>query len=171
MGRGTHLTQGRGTTGEKITIRVNGTERRLEVERSRSLLSVLRTELELTGAKYGCGSGECGACTVLVDGKAVRSCVTPISQVEGRSVITIEGLASEGALPSVQQAFLETEAFQCGYCTPGMIMGAVALLRANLNPTELEIKQAMSGHLCRCGIYARVVKAIRLAATRLREQA
>ncbi len=157
-------------TSEKITLRVNGAERRLAVERSRSLLSVIRTELGLTGAKYGCGSGECGACTVLVDGQAVRACVTPVSQVEGRSVVTIEGLANEGALHPVQQAFLETEAFQCGYCTPGMVMSAVALLRTNPTPTELEIKQAMAGHLCRCGVYARVVKAIRLAAARLREQ-
>jgi aerobic-type carbon monoxide dehydrogenase small subunit (CoxS/CutS family) len=156
-------------SGEKITIRVNGAEYRLEVERSRSLLSVLRLELGLTGTKYGCGSGECGACTVLVDGQAVRSCVTPISRVEGRPVLTIEGLARGGELHPVQEAFLQAEAFQCGYCTPGMVMGAVALLRANPSPTELEIKQAMAGHLCRCGVYPRVVKAIHLAADKLRE--
>ncbi len=166
------LAKGSGmAAGEKIILKINGVERRFEVERSRNLLSVLRTELGLTGTKYGCGSGECGACTVLVDGQAVRSCITPISQVEGRSVVTIEGLASEGVLHPVQQAFLETEAFQCGYCTPGMVMGAVALLRSNSAPTELEIKQAMAGHLCRCGVYSRIIKAIRLAASRMREQA
>ncbi len=155
-------------TGQPILIRVNGTEHRLEVERSRSLLGVLRTELGLTGTKYGCGSGECGACTVLLEGRAVRACTTPISHVEGRSVTTIEGLAKEGRLHPVQEAFLEVQAFQCGYCTPGMIMGAVALIHQNPSPSELAIREEMSGHLCRCGSYSRVVRAIQLAAAKMR---
>jgi aerobic-type carbon monoxide dehydrogenase small subunit (CoxS/CutS family) len=151
-----------------ITIRVNGVERQLEVDRSRSLLSVLRTELGLTGTKYGCGAGECGACTVLLDGRAIRSCTTPVAHAIGRSVTTIEGLEKDGALHPVQEAFLEAQAFLCGYCTPGMIMGAVALLRVNPAPSELDIRQAMAGHLCRCGAYGRIVNAIQLAAARLR---
>jgi aerobic-type carbon monoxide dehydrogenase small subunit (CoxS/CutS family) len=151
-----------------LIIRVNGVERRLDVDRSRSLLSVLRTELGLTGPKYGCGVGECGACTVLLDGQAVRSCATPVAHAIGRSVTTIEGLEEDGQLHPVQDAFLEAQAFLCGYCTPGMIMGAVALLRANPTPSELEIREAMAGHLCRCGAYDRIVRAIQLAAARLR---
>jgi len=152
-----------------IILRVNGAERRLDVDRSRSLLSVLRTELALSGTKYGCGAGECGACTVLLDGRAVRACATPVGHAIGRSVTTIEGLEKDGALHPVQEAFLEAQAFLCGYCTPGMVMGAVALLRANPTPSELEIREAMAGHLCRCGAYGRIVKAIQLASARLRE--
>ncbi|MFB3881792.1 MAG: (2Fe-2S)-binding protein [Armatimonadota bacterium] len=152
----------------RLTIRVNGIEHRLEVDRSRSLLSVLRTELALTGAKNGCGTGECGACTVLIDDLAVRSCTTPVAHAVGRSVTTIEGLERDGALHPVQQAFLEAQAFQCGYCTPGMIIGAVALLRANPNPSELEIRDALAGHLCRCGSYRRIIEAVGLAAQRMR---
>ena len=155
-------------TAEPILIRVNNTEHRLQVEGWRSLLSVLRLELGLTGAKYGCGTGECGACTVLVDGQAVRSCVFPVSQARGRSVTTIEGLARKGALHPVQEAFLEAQAFQCGYCTPGMILGAVALLKERPDPTELEIREALVGHLCRCGVYARVIRAVQLAAGKMR---
>lgn len=153
---------------EPILVSVNGTEHRLEVAGSRSLLSVLRTELGLTGAKYGCGEGECGACTVLLEGRPVRACTTPISHAHGREVVTIEGLAEEGKLHPVQEAFLEAQAFQCGYCTPGMIMEAVALLWRKPRPSELEIKEAMSGHLCRCGTYSRIVKAIHLAADTMR---
>jgi aerobic-type carbon monoxide dehydrogenase small subunit (CoxS/CutS family) len=155
-------------TSNAIIVRVNGVERQLDVDRSRSLLSVLRTELGLTGTKYGCGAGECGACTVLLDGRAVRSCSTPVAHVIGRSVTTIEGLEEDGQLHPVQDAFLEAQAFLCGYCTPGMIMGAVALLRANPAPSELEVREAMAGHLCRCGAYGRIVRAIQLAAARLR---
>jgi aerobic-type carbon monoxide dehydrogenase small subunit (CoxS/CutS family) len=154
--------------GSSLIIRVNGVERQLDVDRSRSLLSVLRTELGLTGTKYGCGAGECGACTVLLDGRAIPSCTTPVAHAIGRSVTTIEGLEKEGALHPVQDAFLEAQAFLCGYCTPGMVMGAVALLRANPAPSELDIREAMAGHLCRCGAYRRIVKAIQLAAARLR---
>ena len=153
---------------EHIVIRVNGVDRKLQVERSRSLLSVLRGELGLMGTKYGCGAGECGACTVLLAGEPVRACTTPVSHAEGRAVTTIEGLGKEGALHPVQQAFLDMQAFQCGYCAPGMIMGAVALLRKNPHPTELEIKQGMAGHLCRCGSYDRIMRAIQLAAERMR---
>ncbi|HUU53404.1 MAG TPA: (2Fe-2S)-binding protein [Armatimonadota bacterium] len=156
-------------TARPIVIRVNGTERSLGVERSRSLLSVLRTELGLTGTKYGCGSGECGACTVLLQGQPVRACTTPVSHAEGRSVTTIEGLVREGQLHPVQQAFLEVQAFHCGYCTPGMIMEAVALLRKNPNPTELTIREEMAGHLCRCGTYGRVIRAIQSAAAKMRK--
>jgi len=155
--------------GGGIRIRVNGTPYGLKVDASRSLLSVLRIDLRLTGTKYGCGAGECGACTVLVDGEAVRSCILPVGHVEDRSVTTIEGLAPEGRLHPVQEAFLQTQAFQCGYCTPGMIMGAVALLRSNQDPTELEIRQALAGHLCRCGVYSRIIRAVQLAAARMSE--
>ena len=157
-------------TARPIVIRVNGTEHSLRVERSRSLLSVLRTELGLTGTKYGCGSGECGACTVLLDGQAVRSCSTPVSHTDGRAVTTIEGLkGKEGGLHPVQQAFLDQQAFQCGYCTPGMIVEAVALLRRNPNPTALAIREAMGGHLCRCGTYGRIVRAVQAAAAKMRK--
>jgi len=158
-------------TGRRFRIRVNGTDHRLEVEPSRTLLSVLRTDLGLTGTKNGCGAGECGACTVLVDGQAVQACTVPVSFVDGRSVTTIEGLAKDGALHPVQQAFLEAQAFQCGYCTPGMILETVALLRAKRNPTELEIREALSGHLCRCGCYDRIVKAVQIAAEKMRRPA
>jgi aerobic-type carbon monoxide dehydrogenase small subunit (CoxS/CutS family) len=152
----------------RLVLRVNGAERQLDVDRSRSLLSVLRTELGLTGTKYGCGAGECGACTVLLEDRAVRSCTTPVGHAAGRSVITIEGLEKDGGLHPVQEAFIETQAFLCGYCTPAMIMGAVALLRANPSPSGLDIREAMSGYLCRCGSYHRIIRAIQLAAARMR---
>ena len=152
-------------TARPIAIRVNGIEHSLRVKRSRSLLSVLRTELGLTGTKYGCGSGKCGACTVLLEGRPVRACTTPVSHADRRSLMTIEGLAAkDGSLHPVQQAFLDVQAFQCGYCTPGMIMEAVALLRKDPNPTALAIREGMAGHLCRCGTYNRVVRAIQAAA-------
>jgi aerobic-type carbon monoxide dehydrogenase small subunit (CoxS/CutS family) len=135
---------------ETVSFQVNGVERELKVSGSRNLLSVLRHELGLTGAKYGCGVGECGSCTVLLDGRAVRSCAVPISAVAGRSVTTIEGLGGEDGLHPVQEAFLETQAFQCGYCTPGLIMSVVDLLRRKPDPTEPEIRDALAGNLCRC---------------------
>jgi aerobic-type carbon monoxide dehydrogenase small subunit (CoxS/CutS family) len=147
-----------------IVLDVNGTEHRLDLAGDESLLSVLRDRLELTGTKYGCGEGQCGACTVMVDGRPVRSCRTATASVAGKKIITIEGLSRGGALHPVQQAFLDAEAFQCGYCTPGMIMSAAALLAANPHPSEEAIVRAMNGNLCRCGTYPRIVRAIQLAA-------
>src|SRR5918993_1317488 len=127
---------------------------------------VLRTELDLTGAKYGCGEGQCGACTVLVDGQAVRSCVSPVGTLEGKAITTIEGLAAApAALHRVQQAFADADAMQCGYCTAGMIMSAVALLSRQADPSEEQIVRAMNGNICRCGTHPRIVAAIRAAAS------
>jgi len=148
-----------------FTLRVNGRERRVDVPASESLLSVLRNELDLTGAKYGCGEGQCGACTVLVDQQPVRSCVSPVGTLQGKSITTIEGLApAPGALHRVQAAFARDDAMQCGYCTAGMIMSAVALLARRPNPTDEEIVQGMNGNICRCGSHPRIVAAIRRAA-------
>ena len=133
-------------------------------ESERSLLGVLRDDLDLTGTKYGCGEGQCGACTVLVDGAAVRSCITSVGSVAGKKITTIEGLEQNGRLHPVQSAFLEAGALQCGYCTPGMIMSAVALVAKNRNPAPAEIAAAMQGNVCRCGTYPRIVKAIQAAA-------
>ncbi len=133
-------------------------------ESERALLGVLRDDLDLTGTKYGCGEGQCGACTVLVDGAAVRSCITSVGSVAGKKITTIEGLEQNGRLHPVQSAFLEAGALQCGYCTPGMIMSAVALVAKNRNPAPAEIAAAMQGNVCRCGTYPRIVKAIQAAA-------
>jgi aerobic-type carbon monoxide dehydrogenase small subunit (CoxS/CutS family) len=140
----------------------------VEAEPGDSLLSVLRYDLNLTGSKYGCGEGRCGACTVLLDGQAARSCVTPLKAAAGKPITTVEGLATGDRLHPVQEAFLEAEAFQCGYCTPGMVVATVALLRATPDPTEQEIVRALDGNVCRCGTFPRIVKAVRLAARRLR---
>jgi isoquinoline 1-oxidoreductase subunit alpha len=147
-----------------LELQVNGTRRRVEVDGERSLLSVLRDELDLTGAKYGCGEGQCGACTVLVDGRAVRSCLTQAASVEGKQVTTVEGLERNGDLHPLQEAFLAVDAMQCGYCTAGMIMSGVGLLKKTPNPTDAEILRAMEGNICRCGTYPRIVAAIRQAA-------
>jgi aerobic-type carbon monoxide dehydrogenase small subunit (CoxS/CutS family) len=147
-----------------IELEVNGTKHRLDVDPQRSLLDVLRNDLELTGAKYGCGEGQCSACTVLLDGRAVHSCITPVGGAAAKRVTTVEGLERDGELHPVQQAFLDEQALQCGYCTPGMIMGAVALLASNPDPSEAEIVDGMNGHICRCGTYPRIVAAIRRAA-------
>jgi aerobic-type carbon monoxide dehydrogenase small subunit (CoxS/CutS family) len=152
-----------------ITLIVNGTERKAEAAAGESLLSVLRYRLGLTGTKYGCGEGQCGACTVVLEGKAVRSCLTLAESAAGKKVLTIEGLSQDGRLVPVQQAFLDEEAFQCGYCTPGMIMSAHALLADNPQPSEEEIKQRMNGNVCRCGTYPRIVAAIRRAAAGARK--
>ncbi|MGA8604841.1 MAG: (2Fe-2S)-binding protein [Thermoplasmata archaeon] len=145
-------------------IRVNGVDHPVLLDADRSLLDVLREELGLTGAKYGCGEGECGACKVLVDGVAVRSCMTPVAEAVGRSITTIEGLAHGDRLHPVQQAFADTGAFQCGYCIPGMIIAAVSLLETNPHPTEKEVRTAMDGNICRCCGYLRILEAIRRAA-------
>lgn len=146
-----------------IHLHVNGEDRVVDVPPETSLLSVLRERLGLTGTKYGCGEGQCGACTVLVNGMARRSCITPVIRVAGSQVLTIEGLASQERLHPVQQAFLEVEAFQCGYCTPGMILTTVALLRQNPSPSEAEIIEFLNGNLCRCGTYPRILRAVRRA--------
>jgi aerobic-type carbon monoxide dehydrogenase small subunit (CoxS/CutS family) len=152
-----------------ITLIVNGTERKAEAAPGESLLSILRYRFGLTGTKYGCGEGQCGACTVLLEGKALRSCLTPAESAAGKKVLTIEGLSQDGRLAPVQQAFLDEEAFQCGYCTPGMIMSAHALLAANPQPSEEEISQRMNGNVCRCGTYPRIIAAIRRAAAGARK--
>ena len=149
---------------ERISeIYVNGTRLKVDADAERSLLSVLRDDLDLTGSKYGCGEGQCGACTVLIDGQAVRSCITKIRGVVGKKIITIEGIEKNGRLHPLQEAFIEADALQCGYCTPGMIMSGVALLSKNPNPTEAEIIRSMEGNVCRCGTYPRIVTAIRKA--------
>jgi aerobic-type carbon monoxide dehydrogenase small subunit (CoxS/CutS family) len=146
-------------------LRINGREHRVDVPATESLLSVLRHELDLTGAKYGCGEGVCGACTVLVDGQAVRSCVAPVSTLPGKAITTIEGLAAgPGTLHRVQEAFAREDAMQCGYCTAGMIMSAVALLARRPDPSDEQIIQGMNGNICRCGSHPRIVAAVRRAA-------
>jgi nicotinate dehydrogenase subunit A len=147
---------------------VNGAARPVDVDEDRSLLGVLRDELDLTGAKYGCGEGRCGACTVLVDGQAVRSCLAKVGALQGKAITTIEGLEKDGRLHPLQQAFLRAGAMQCGYCTPGMIMAGVGLLESNHAPSEQDVVKAMDGNVCRCGTYPRILTAIRLAAQAMR---
>lgn len=149
-------------------LQVNGSSRRIDADPERSLLSVLRDDLELTGCKYGCGEGRCGACTVLVDGQPLRSCITPVSNVEGKQIRTIESLEENGRLHPLQQAFLDMNAMQCAYCTPGMIMSALGLLNKNPNPSVQDIARSMEGNICRCGTYTRIVQAIRKAAQELK---
>jgi aerobic-type carbon monoxide dehydrogenase small subunit (CoxS/CutS family) len=148
-------------------LHVNGVRRRIDADAERPLLSVLRDDLDLTGSKYGCGEGRCGACTVLLDGRPVRSCTTPLSATAGKQVRTIEGLAQGERLHPLQEAFLHADAYQCGYCTPGMIMSACALLAQQANPTREEIIRFMNGNICRCGTYPRIVSAIQEAARAL----
>ncbi|WP_428937948.1 (2Fe-2S)-binding protein [Fontivita pretiosa] len=148
---------------ETFNFQVNGKAVTVTTERDRSLLEVLREDLKLTGTKYGCGEGACGACTVLIDGAKTLSCSTIVAEADGKSITTIEGLAKGQVLHPVQQAFLECEGFQCGYCTAGMIMGTVALLEKTPNPTGSEIEQAMNGHLCRCCSYPNILRSIRRA--------
>jgi aerobic-type carbon monoxide dehydrogenase small subunit (CoxS/CutS family) len=149
----------------KITeLDVNGKRLKVEADAERSLLSVLRDDLDLTGTKYGCGEGQCAACTVLIEGQPTKSCLTKVGAVAGKRIVTIEGLAPEGKLHPVQEAFLEADALQCGWCTPGMILGAVGLLKRTPHPSETEITSGMNGHICRCGTYSRIVKAIQIAA-------
>jgi aerobic-type carbon monoxide dehydrogenase small subunit (CoxS/CutS family) len=149
----------------KITeLLVNGAKRRVEADTERTLLSVLRDDLDLTGCKYGCGEGECGACTVLVDGAPRRSCRTPVSTVGTKPITTVEGLETDGRLHPLQQAFLDLDAMQCAYCASGMLMSGVALLKKNPNPSREEIVRAMDGNVCRCGCYPRIIAAVHQAA-------
>jgi nicotinate dehydrogenase subunit A len=143
---------------------VNGSRRRIDADPDRTLLSVLRDDLDLTGTKYGCGEGQCAACTVLIDGTPTKSCLTKVGAVAAKRVVTIEGLAVGGKLHPVQEAFLEADAMQCGWCTPGMILGAVGLLQRTPHPSEADIVSTMNGHICRCGTYSRVVQAVQMAA-------
>jgi nicotinate dehydrogenase subunit A len=154
-----------------IQLRLNGRPTTLDTDDSRKLLWVLRTDLGLTGAKYGCGAGACGACTVLIDGRAVRSCVTPLSAARDREVTTIEGLERDGALHPVQQAFLEHGGFQCGYCTPGMILTAAAFLRENPAPGREAISARLEHNLCRCGAHTRILDAVEAASQTTAAQA
>jgi nicotinate dehydrogenase subunit A len=151
----------------RYALRVNGKDRDVDAEPADSLLAVLRDDFGLTGSRFGCGEGQCGACTVLLDGAAARSCVMPVSSVGAKTITTIEALADGDRLHPVQQAFLDVEAFQCGYCTPGMVMAAVGLLKTNPNPSESDIVRLMDRSVCRCGTYPRIVKAVRLAAERM----
>lgn len=153
---------------EKISFALNGKPTSLAVDSERMLLWVLRTDLGLTGTKYGCGAGLCGACTVIVDNKAVRSCRLPVKGVEGKEVLTIEGLASNGKLHPIQQAFAKHDALQCGFCTPGMILNAYSLLSKNSRPSREDIIRGMEGNLCRCGAHTRIVDAIQSAAEEMK---
>jgi aerobic-type carbon monoxide dehydrogenase small subunit (CoxS/CutS family) len=150
------------------TLRVNGRVHEVDADANDSLLTIIRGDLGLTGSKFGCGEGHCGACTVLLDGQPARSCVTPISAAAGKPVTTIEGIADGGRLHPVQEAFLEAEAFQCGYCTPGMVMATIALLKQSPDPSGQDIARLMDRNVCRCGVYPRIVRAVRLAAQRMK---
>ena len=152
-------------------LQINGKAYKIDAASDTSLLSVLRDQLELTGSKYGCGEGQCSACTVLVDGNPRHSCITNVGVIGKKSITTIEGLERDGKLHPVQQAFLDEGAMQCAYCTSGMIMSAVALLKSNANPTDTEIIEYMQGNVCRCGTYPRIVAAIRDAARMMRASA
>ena len=147
-----------------MVLNVNGERREVTVDTDVPLLTVLRDYLDLTGSKYGCGEGVCGACTVLINGNPTRSCITPVGNTANKEIITIEGLEKNGQLHAVQEAFLKTDAFQCSYCASGVIMTAVALLKKNPGPTEDAIVKAMNGNICRCGTYPYIVQAIQLAA-------
>jgi aerobic-type carbon monoxide dehydrogenase small subunit (CoxS/CutS family) len=147
-----------------VQLTVNGQEKIITTDAQRSLLDVLREELGLTGAKYACGEGRCGACSVLMDGRRTLSCVTPVGEADNKTIVTIEGLTKDDSLHPVQEAFLEEGAMQCGYCTGGMILTAVALLERNANPTDQEIAEGMNGNICRCNGYPKIMNAIRRAA-------
>ena len=147
-----------------FTLRVNGASRSVRTDADTPLLYVLRNDFELNGPKYGCGLAQCGACTVHIDGRATRSCVTPVSSLAGKNITTLESLGTIDKLHPLQKAFLDEQAAQCGYCTSGMIMSAKALLDANPKPSDAQIKQALAGNLCRCGSHNRVVRAVQRAA-------
>jgi aerobic-type carbon monoxide dehydrogenase small subunit (CoxS/CutS family) len=149
-------------------LHVNGRKHRIDADPARSLLSVLRDDLDLTGSKYGCGEGQCGACTVMIDGRAAKSCTTLVGNCADKQITTIEGLERDGKLHPLQEAFLEVGAMQCGYCTPGMIVAGAALLGKNPTPTLQDITRSMEGNICRCGTYGRIVLAVRKAAEALK---
>ena len=153
------------------SLNVNGKKLRVDVDAQIPLLYVLRDYLNLTGTKYGCGEAKCGACTVLVEGQQMRSCVTPVVRVSGKQITTIEGMENDGRLHPLQEAFLKADALQCGYCTSGMIMAAAALLRKNPKPSREEIVKHMDANVCRCGTYPRIVKAIEIASGTAKEVA
>lgn len=150
-----------------VTLKVNGVERTVTTDPQRPLLDVLREDFGLTGTKYGCGEGRCGACTILIDGQRALSCVTPAAEADGKAITTIEGLAQGGKLHPVQEAFLEEGAMQCGYCTPGMILSAVALLREHPNPTDEQIVEGLNGNICRCNGYVKITHTVRRAAQKM----
>ena len=149
---------------ETIRFSLNGKKQEIRIDPSQTLLWVLRNHFGLTGTKFGCGTGFCGACTVIINKEAVRSCMLPVSDVAGKKVVTIEGLAKKGKLHPVQKAFLEHDALQCGYCTPGMVMTAAALLMKNPSPTHKEIIDGLEDNLCRCGAHTRIIDAVQMAA-------
>jgi aerobic-type carbon monoxide dehydrogenase small subunit (CoxS/CutS family) len=153
---------------ETISFQLNGKKTDALIDPTETLLWVLRNHFGLTGTKYGCGMGFCGSCTVLIDNEAVRSCTIPVGDVKGKNVVTIEGLATNGGLHPVQKAFVEHDAMQCGYCTPGMIMNATGLLMKNPSPTEEQIKAGMEDNLCRCGAHVRIVAAVQTAAKEMK---
>ena len=153
---------------ETISFTLNGKSVSIITDSDRMLLWVLRTDLGLTGTKYGCGKALCGACTVIVDGRAVRSCVVPVRSINGKEVLTIEGLANNGKLHPIQEAFVKHDALQCGFCTPGMILNAYSLLLRNPQPTREEIIQSMDNNLCRCGAHLRIIRAIESAAQEMK---
>jgi aerobic-type carbon monoxide dehydrogenase small subunit (CoxS/CutS family) len=155
----------------KITsLNINGKKVTVDADATVSLLSVLRNELDLTGSKYGCGEGQCGACTVLIDGIATRSCITQVGRAAGKQITTIEGLEKDGKLHPVQEAFIKADAMQCAFCTPGMIMSATALLAKKAKPNREEIISGMNGNICRCGTYERIIEAIRIASGQTSEK-
>lgn len=148
----------------RFALSINGARREVDVPRRASLLSVLRDELELTATRFGCGMGQCGACFVIADGRAVASCLMDVEQASGLEITTVEGLARDGALHPVQEAFVAEDAMQCGYCTSGMLISAAALLTREPRPSEAAIREALSPNLCRCGVYGRAIRAVRRAA-------
>ncbi|MGQ9515706.1 MAG: (2Fe-2S)-binding protein [Anaerolineae bacterium] len=155
----------------QVSLKINGEDYQLTIGKRWTLLYVLRDVLNLTGTKYGCGTGDCGVCKVLIDGEPVNSCTYLATRAQGKEIITIEGLSQEGRLSPVQQAFVETGAIQCGFCTPGMVITATALLHRNPNPTREEIVNALDNNLCRCTGYVKIIEAIELAGRRMRGEA
>ena len=147
-----------------IRFKLNGKDATIDVPPDTPLLYVLRNDLELNGSRFGCGLGQCGACSVLLDGASIRSCVLPVSQVQGRSITTLEGLGDAAAPHPLQQAFIEEQAMQCGYCSSGIMITAAALLADNPDPSEADIRQALAGHICRCGTHSRIIRAVKRAA-------